>query len=163
MEDLDFVTRLKRSGQTADAAEPFRNRYFAAARLPRFSGPLGRSILKRVSRAVAGPPTDRGCEAAIQEAAARRRIRRPDQGYAVGDESALRNRKFESTSLQRRVLANLTRSIRSPKILPSELRAAEMPRDQKASLDSVSYLSGRGTERSNPASSASEADASHRT
>jgi hypothetical protein len=31
--------------------------------------------------------------------------------------------KFESISLQRRVLANLTRSIRSPKILPSELRA----------------------------------------
>jgi hypothetical protein len=31
MEDLDFVTRLERSGQTADAAEPFRNRYFAAA------------------------------------------------------------------------------------------------------------------------------------
>ena len=30
-----------------------------------------------------------------------------------------RNRKFESISLQRRVLANLTRSIRSPKILPS--------------------------------------------
>jgi gluconolactonase len=26
MEDLDFVTRLERSGQTADAAEPFRNR-----------------------------------------------------------------------------------------------------------------------------------------
>jgi hypothetical protein len=39
MEDLDFVTRLEPSGQTADAAEPFRNRYFAAARLPRFSGP----------------------------------------------------------------------------------------------------------------------------
>jgi hypothetical protein len=26
VEDLDFVTRLERSGQTADAAEPFRNR-----------------------------------------------------------------------------------------------------------------------------------------
>src|SRR5437762_10168656 len=39
MEDLDLVTRLERSAQTADAAEPFRNRYFAAARLPRFSGP----------------------------------------------------------------------------------------------------------------------------
>jgi len=26
MEDLDFVTRLERSEQTADAAEPFRNR-----------------------------------------------------------------------------------------------------------------------------------------
>jgi len=31
----------------------------------------------------------------------------------------VRNRRFESVSLQRRVLANLTRSIRSPKILPS--------------------------------------------
>src|SRR3984893_17542255 len=39
-----------------------------------------------------------------------------------------RNRKFESISLQRRVFANLTRSIRSPKILPSELRAASVIR-----------------------------------
>src|SRR4029453_17082429 len=39
MEDLDFVTRLERSGQTADAAEPFRKPYSAAARLPGFSGP----------------------------------------------------------------------------------------------------------------------------
>ena len=36
--------------------------------------------------------------------------------------------KFESISLQRRVFANLTRSIRSPKILPSELRAASVNR-----------------------------------
>ena len=36
--------------------------------------------------------------------------------------------KFESISLQRRVFANLTRSIRSPKILPSELRAASVIR-----------------------------------
>jgi len=28
MEDLDFVTRLERSGQTADAAPPLRNRKF---------------------------------------------------------------------------------------------------------------------------------------
>src|ERR1700719_4519367 len=34
--------------------------------------------------------------------------------------------EFESRSLQRRVFANLTRSIRSPKILPSELRAASV-------------------------------------
>ena len=39
---------------------------------------------------------------AIQGAATHRRIRR-DQGHAVGDESASRNRKFESTSLQQRV------------------------------------------------------------
>src|SRR5438105_15614273 len=72
MEDLGFVTRLERSGQTADAAEPFRNRCFVAARLPRFSGPRSswadRSS-RRVSRAVAGPPTDRGCKAVIQGAA----------------------------------------------------------------------------------------------
>jgi hypothetical protein len=101
-EDLDFVTRLEQSGQTADAAEPFRNREFAAARLLRFSGPRSswtdRSS-RRVSRAVAGPPTDRGCKAAIQGAAAHRRIRRRDQGHTVGDESASRNRKFESTPL----------------------------------------------------------------
>jgi hypothetical protein len=38
------------------------------------------------------------------------------------------DRRFESISLQRRVFANLTRSIRSPKILPSELRAASVIR-----------------------------------
>src|SRR5438067_1472177 len=38
MEDLELVTRVKRSGLTGDAAEPFRNRYFAVARLPRFRG-----------------------------------------------------------------------------------------------------------------------------
>jgi hypothetical protein len=73
MEDRDFVTRLERSGQTADAAEPFRNRYFAAARLLRFSGPrpswADRSSA-RVSRAVAGPPTDWGCKAAIPQRSA---------------------------------------------------------------------------------------------
>jgi hypothetical protein len=36
--------------------------------------------------------------------------------------------EFESGLLQRRVFANLTRSIRSPKILPSELRAASVIR-----------------------------------
>jgi hypothetical protein len=64
MEDLDFVTWLERSGQTADAAEPFRNRSFAAARLPRFSGhvrvgpidPRGGS-----AEQLPAPPTDRGC------------------------------------------------------------------------------------------------------
>jgi hypothetical protein len=73
MEDRDFVTRLERSGQTADAAEPFRNRYFAAARLLRFSGPrpswADRSSA-RVSRAVAGSPTDWGCKAAIPQRSA---------------------------------------------------------------------------------------------
>jgi hypothetical protein len=38
-----------------------------------------------------------GCKAAIQGAAPHRRIRRRDQGRAVGDESASRNRKFGST------------------------------------------------------------------
>src|SRR6516162_3042160 len=42
-------------------------------------------------------------KAAIQGAAPHRRIRRRDQGRAVGDESASRNRKFESTPLQQRV------------------------------------------------------------
>src|SRR5215469_12176001 len=78
-------------------AEPFRNRYFAAARLPRFSGPrpswADRSS-RRVSRAVAGPPTDRGSEAVIQGAATYRRIRCRDHGHAVGDESASRDRKI---------------------------------------------------------------------
>ena len=41
--------------------------------------------------------------AAIQGAAPHRRIRRRDRGRAVGDESASRNRKFESTPLHRRV------------------------------------------------------------
>ena len=92
--DIGFVSRLCRSSDQ-----------FAAARLPRFSGPrpswADRSS-RRVSRAVAGPPTDWGCKAAIQGAAAHHRIRRRDQGRAVGDESASRNRKFESTSLQQR-------------------------------------------------------------
>jgi hypothetical protein len=43
------------------------------------------------------------CKAAIQGAAAHRRVRRRDQGRAVGDDSASRNRKFESTPLQERV------------------------------------------------------------
>jgi hypothetical protein len=75
----------------------FRNRYFATARLPRFSGPCpswaDRSS-RRVTRAVAGPPTDRDCKAAIQRAATHRRIRRRDQGHAGGDESASRNLKL---------------------------------------------------------------------
>jgi hypothetical protein len=40
-------------------------------------------------------------------ARAHRRIRRRDQGRAVGDESASRNGKFESTPLQRRVSSKL--------------------------------------------------------
>jgi hypothetical protein len=95
-------------------AEPFRNRYFAAARLQRFSGPrpswADRSS-RRVSRAVAGPPTDRGSDAVIQGAATYRRIRWRDHGHAVGDESASRNRKFESTSLQRRVRSEPTQKL----------------------------------------------------
>ena len=45
--NLDFVTRLERCGQTADAGDPFRNRWFAATRLPSFgaASELGRSIL----------------------------------------------------------------------------------------------------------------------
>jgi len=62
---------------------------------------LGRSILPAVQPSSCRPPTDRGCKAAIQGAAAHRRIKRSDQGRAVGDESASRNQKFESTPLQR--------------------------------------------------------------
>ena len=102
--NLDFVTRLERCGQTADAGDPFRNRWFAATRLPSFgaASELGRSILA-AGQPSSFRPTDRGCEAAIQGDAAHRRIRRRDQGRAVGDESASRNWKFESTSLQQRV------------------------------------------------------------
>jgi hypothetical protein len=66
MEDPDFVTRLERSGQTADAAEPFRNRYFAAARLPRFSGRVRVGpIDPRGGSAEQWPAHhDRGCKAA---------------------------------------------------------------------------------------------------
>jgi hypothetical protein len=102
--NLDFVTRLERCGQTADAGDPFRNRWFVATRLPSFgaASELGRSILA-AGQPSSFRPTDRGCEAAIQGDAAHRRIRRRDQGRAVGDESASRNWRFESTSLQRRV------------------------------------------------------------
>src|SRR6266446_4377951 len=105
MEDLDFVTRLERSGQTADAAEPFRNRLFAAARLPSFraASELGRSILAAGQPSSCRPTTDRGCKAAIQGAAPHRRIRRRDQGRAVGDKNASRNRKFEFTPLRQGV------------------------------------------------------------
>jgi hypothetical protein len=99
MEDLDFVTRLERSGQTADAAEPFRNRYFAAARLPRFSGPRPSWADQSSDEQL---PAHQPIEVVRRpKPPARRRIRRSDQGDAVGNESASRNRKFESTSLQR--------------------------------------------------------------
>jgi len=68
---------------------------------------LGRSIFAAGQPSSFRPTTDRGCEAAIQGAAAHRRIRRRDQGRAVGDESASRNRKFESTSLRRRVVRTI--------------------------------------------------------
>jgi hypothetical protein len=70
-----------------------------------YQGFRGRVRVGRIDPRAGQPsscrPTNRGCGAAIQEAAARRQIRRRDQGYSVGDESASRNRKFESTSLQR--------------------------------------------------------------
>jgi hypothetical protein len=69
----------------------------------RAASELGRSILAAGQPSSCRPTTDRGCKAAIQGAAPHRRIRRRDQGRAVGDESASRNRKFESTPLQRRV------------------------------------------------------------
>jgi hypothetical protein len=42
-----------------------------------------------------------GIAAIMRDASRHRRIKRRDQGRAVGDESASRNRKFESTPLQR--------------------------------------------------------------
>jgi hypothetical protein len=69
----------------------------------RAASELGRSILAAGQPSSCRPTTDRGCKAAIQGAAPHRRIRRRDQGRAVGDESASRNRKFESTPLQRGV------------------------------------------------------------
>jgi hypothetical protein len=74
---------------------------------------LGRSILAAGQPSSFRPTTDRGCEAAIQGAAAHCQIRRRDQGRAVGDESASRNRKFESTSLQQGVCKlSVPRSLR---------------------------------------------------
>ena len=70
----------------------------------RAASELGRSILAAGQPSSCRPITDRGCKAAIQGAAPHRRIRRRDQGRAVGDESASRNRKFESTPLQRRAV-----------------------------------------------------------
>jgi len=59
MEDLDFVTRLERSGQTADAAEPVRKPIVRCRPITRSSGPrpswADRSS-RRVSRGVAGRP-----------------------------------------------------------------------------------------------------------
>ena len=81
----------------------------------RAASELGRSILAAGQPSSCRPTTDRGCKAAIQGAAPHRRIRRRDQGRAVGDESASRNRKFESTPLQRRVL----RTFGSDVVLPS--------------------------------------------
>jgi len=69
----------------------------------RAASELGRSILAAGQPSSCRPTTDRGCKAAIQGAAPHYRIRRRDQGRAVGDESASRNRKFESTPLHRRV------------------------------------------------------------
>ena len=69
----------------------------------RAASELGRSILAAGQPSSCRPTTDRGCKAAIQGAAPHRRIRRCDQGRAVGDESASRNRKFESTPLQQTV------------------------------------------------------------
>src|SRR6516162_1003623 len=70
----------------------------------RAASEVGRSILAAGQPSSCRPTTDRGCKAAIQGAAPHYRIRRRDQGPAVGDESASRNRKFESTPLQQRVM-----------------------------------------------------------
>ena len=86
--------RLSRLG--TDRCRPITKVFGAASE-------LGRSILAAGQPSSCRPTTDRGCKAAIQGAAPHRRIRRRDQGRAVGDESASRNRKFESTPLQRRV------------------------------------------------------------
>ena len=71
MEDLDFVTRLERSGQRrmrlsrlgTDSSLPPDYQGFRAA------SELGRSILAAGQPSSCRPTTDRGCKAAIQEAA----------------------------------------------------------------------------------------------
>src|SRR5271166_1832205 len=86
--------RLSRLG--TDRCRPITKVFRAASE-------LGRSILAAGQPSSCRPTTDRGCKAAIQGAAPHRRIRRRDHGRAVGDESASRNRKFESTPLQQTV------------------------------------------------------------
>ena len=71
MEDLDFVTRLERSGQRrmrlsrlgTDGSLPPDYQGFRAA------SELGRSILAAGQPSSCRPTTDRGCKAAIQGAA----------------------------------------------------------------------------------------------
>jgi hypothetical protein len=96
----------------------------------RAASELGRSILAAGQPSSCRPTTDRGCKAAIQGAAPRRRIRRRDQGRAIGDESASRNRKFESTpppaASQQRTVQWLRRAL-----VGAELRSRERePSDQ---------------------------------
>ena len=73
--------------------------------------PIGPS--RRVSRAAAGAPIVRGCKAAIQGAAAHRRSGDATRAVLFGDERASRNRKFESTPLQRRVSGKLRSRLHS--------------------------------------------------
>jgi hypothetical protein len=83
MEDLDFVTRLERSGQTADEAEPVRKPIVLYRPITKVFGAapeLGRSILAAGQPTSCRPPTDRGCKVAIQGAAAHCQIRRPRPG-----------------------------------------------------------------------------------
>src|SRR5580693_9012163 len=80
-------------------------------------------------------------------------ILRKQQTEARNPVLSLRNPKFESISLQRRVFANLTRSIRSPKILPSELRAAASVARRRAPM--ASSL-GSSTDRQAPSDAQAE-------
>jgi hypothetical protein len=111
----------------------------------RTASELGRSILAAGQPSSCRPTTDRGCKAAIQGAAPYRRIRRRDQGRAVGDESASRNRKFESTPLQQRVGhephgQNRTRSRPEPKV-----RIQLSPPKSHANPIIAKDLDGRGS------------------
>ena len=83
MEDLDFLTRLERSGQTADEAELVRKPIVLYRPITKVFGAapeLGRSILAAGQPRSCRPPTDRGCRVAIQGAAAHCQIRRPRPG-----------------------------------------------------------------------------------
>src|SRR5580693_5246070 len=65
MEELDFVTRLERSGQTADEAEPVRKPIVRCRPITKVLGAapeLGRSILAAGQPRSWRPPTDRGCK-----------------------------------------------------------------------------------------------------
>jgi hypothetical protein len=91
MEDLDFVTRLERSGQTANEAEPVRKPIVRCRPITRSSGPrrswADRSS-RRVSRRVAGRPPIGVVGWPFKAPPLTAKSGGRDQGRSVGDERA---------------------------------------------------------------------------